>query len=301
MSYCAIPSWLDPTPYPVSLVDVFAVHPMEGNFLPVVHDADRLSDETMARFARRMRQSETSFVQTASSGSADYRHRIFTVATELPFAGHPSLGTAAAFCHLRGIDRGDLVQQTATGEQRLEVTLDGDSGRVALWQDDPVFGPPVDATGVLDALGVDPGAIDPDLPAQVVSTGLPALIIPLGSRDVLGAASFSPPRLAAALDGLASDPNTLNCYLVAERSEGHWVARSFALDTVGGEDPATGSAAGPLGAYLRERRGLDHLVVDQGAEMGEPSRLEVDLNDGIRVEGSVHIRGTGEILLPTAG
>lgn len=284
----------------MTFVDVFAVHPMEGNFLPVVHDADRLSDETMARFARRMRQSETSFVQTATSGSADYRHRIFTVAAELPFAGHPSLGTAAAFCHRRGIHQGEVLQQTATGEQRLEVTLDGDSGSVALWQDDPVFEQPVDATEVLDALGVDRRAIAPGLPAQVVSTGLPALIIPLRNRDVLGAASFSGPRLAEALDGLVAVPGTLNCYLVAERSEGHWAARSFALDTVGGEDPATGSAAGPLGAYLRERRGLERLVVDQGVEMGEPSRLEVDVTEGIRVEGSVHIRGTGEVLLPSA-
>lgn len=287
--------------FPVTFVDVFAIHLMEGNFLAVVHDADRLLDETMARFARRMRQSETSFVQSATSGSADYRHRIFTVATELPFAGHPSLGTAAAVCHRRGIDRGEVVQQTRTGEQRLEVMLDAGSGSVALWQDDPVFEPPVDAAAVLEALGADPRATVPDLPAQVVSTGLPALIIPLEDRDSLAAASFSAPRLAEALDGLAAEPGTLNCYLVAELSEGHWAARSFALDTVGGEDPATGSAAGPLGAYLRERRGLDRLVVDQGFEMGEPSRLEVDLADGIRVAGSVHIRGTGEVLLPTAG
>lgn len=286
--------------HPVTFVDVFAVHPMEGNFLPVIHDADVLSDETMGHFARRTRQSETSFLQSATSGSADYRHRIFTVAAELPFAGHPSLGAAAAFCHRRGIETGDVVQQLELGEQRLEVRLNGVSGSVALWQDDAVFGSEVDASGILEALGLDRAVDHPDLPAQVVSSGLPALIIPLKGPSSLGAAEFSRHRLAEALEGLVEDPGTLNCYLVAERSDGRWSARSFALDTVGGEDPATGSAAGPLGAYLRERRGLDRLVVDQGVEMGEPSRLTVDLTDGIRVEGPVHIRGTGEVLLPSA-
>jgi len=100
------------------------------------------------------------------------------------------------------------------------------------------------------------------------------------------------------LDGMVTDPTALNCYLVAERSPGHWEARSFALDTVGGEDPATGSAAGPLGAYLRERRGLHQLDIDQGVDMGEPSRLHVDTTDGVRVEGPIHLSGTGNLFLP---
>lgn len=286
-------------PHAVTFVDVFAVHPFEGNLLPVVHDADDLADGTMARFARRMRQSETSFVQTAMSSSADYRHRIFTVAAELPFAGHPSLGTAAAFCHRRGLRRHDVVQETASGEQRLAVMLDGNSGTVALWQNEPVFGAVLDASAVLDALGVDPAASHPNLPAQVVSTGLPALLIPLNESAALSTATFSARRLATAIDGMVTDPNALNCYLVAERAQGHWVARSFALDTVGGEDPATGSAAGPLGAYLSERRGLHRLVIDQGVEMGEPSRLHVDTTNGVRIEGTIHIIGTGNIHLPS--
>jgi PhzF family phenazine biosynthesis protein len=137
--------------HPLTFVDVFAVHPLEGNMLPVVHDADDVTDATMARFARRMRQSETSFVQTATSSSADYRHRIFTVAAELPFAGHPSLGAAAAICHRRGIGELEVVQQTGSGEQRLVVRLDGGSGTASIWQDEPVFGEVVDASGALEA------------------------------------------------------------------------------------------------------------------------------------------------------
>ncbi len=286
-------------PHPLTFVDVFAAKPLEGNFLPVVHDADEVSDETMARVARRMRQSETSFVQTATSRSADYRHRMFTVSAELPFAGHPSLGAAAAFCRRQGTREREVVQQTLSGEQRLVVRLDGDSGTVSMWQNEPVFSAVLDASGVLDALGVDPRAGDPGLPAQVVSTGLPALLIPLHDPAALASASFSQPRLAAALAGMVEDPDALNCYLVAERSTGHWVARSFALDTVGGEDPATGSAAGPLGAYLRERRGIHRLDIEQGVEMGEASRLHVDTTDGVRVEGQIYIGGTGTIRLPS--
>lgn len=163
--------------HPVTWVDDFAVHPLEGNLLPVVHDADDLCDDTMAPFARRMRQPETSFVQTPTSSSADYRHRMFTVTAEVPFAGHHSLGTAAAICHRRGVREREVVQQTASGEQRLTVRLDGDCGTVALGQNDPHFGPILDASGVLDALGIDPAATDPNLPAQIVSTGLPALLI----------------------------------------------------------------------------------------------------------------------------
>lgn len=285
--------------FPVTFVDVFAVRPLEGNLLPVVHDADDLSDDTMARFARRMRQPETSYVQTTTSSSADYRHRIFTVAAELPFAGHPSLGTAAAYCHRRGLREQEVVQQTTSGEQRLVVSLKEGSGSVSLWQNEPVFGNVVDASAVLDALGIDIATAHPTLPAQIVSTGLPALLIPLRDPSALAAASFAASRLASALDGMVDDIAALNCYLVAEHSTEHWAARSFALDTVGGEDPATGSAAGPLGAYLRERRGILHLVIDQGVEMGEASRLHVDTTAGVRVEGPIHIRGTGNIRLPS--
>lgn len=97
---------------------------------------------------------------------------------------------------------------------------------------------------------------------------------------------------------MVADPNALNCYLVAEHSMGHWVARSFALDAVGGEHPACASAARALGAYLRERRGLHRLTIDQGVEMGQPSRLHVNTEGGLRVEGPIHICGTGHLHRP---
>jgi predicted PhzF superfamily epimerase YddE/YHI9 len=90
----------------------------------------------------------------------------------------------------------------------------------------------------------------------------------------------------------------LNCYVVAEDSAGEWSARSFSLDVVGGEDPATGTAAGPFGAYLRDRIGLTRVSIAQGVDMGEPSRLHVDTTDGIVVSGDVHVVQTGMVTLP---
>jgi len=119
-----------------TLIDVFAARPLEGNLLAVIEDADGIGDSTMATLARRFRLSETSFIQAATSPTASYRHRIFVVEGEIPFAGHPSLGTAAVWAHRRGLAEADLVQQTISGEQRLHVALDGPHGTASVWQND---------------------------------------------------------------------------------------------------------------------------------------------------------------------
>jgi predicted PhzF superfamily epimerase YddE/YHI9 len=107
-------------------------------------------------------------------------------------------------------------------------------------------------------------------------------MLPVRTVAAVSSARLDPGALRAALLRLA-DPESLNNYLVAEERPGRWRARSFSLDLTGGEDPATGSAAGPFGAYLKARRGETVIVVDQGVEMGSPSRLYVDTTDGIHV------------------
>src|SRR4051812_40301332 len=109
---------------PYTVVDVFTEQPLQGNALAVVRDADDLDDEQMAAFARETRLSETTFVQTATAEGADYRNRIFTVAGEIPFAGHPSLGTAVAVARARGEREAKYVQQTGAGLQPVDVRLD---------------------------------------------------------------------------------------------------------------------------------------------------------------------------------
>ena len=281
-----------------TLIDVFAAHPLEGNLLAVVEEADGIDDETMATLARRFRLSETSFIQTASSLTADYRHRIFIVDGEIPFAGHPSLGTAAVWAHRHGLAEADLVQQTLSGEQRLHVMLRGTSGTADIWQNPAEFGPEVDPVPILEALGLPASAAHDALPAQVLSTGLPTLIVPLDDPANLGHVRLDTQRLAAALARLADGSRPVTCYVVAEAGPGDWRARSFGVDLAGGEDPATGSAAGPFGAYLKARIGLRRLTITQGVEMRCPSVLRVDTSDGIKVSGDVHIVGEGVLGLP---
>jgi trans-2,3-dihydro-3-hydroxyanthranilate isomerase len=284
----------------ITWVEVFAEQPLGGNLLPVITDADDADDAAMAAVARRFQQSETSFVQRATDGVADYRHRIFMVTGEIPFAGHPSLGTAAVVAHRAGSASASYVQQTGAGRQRLDVLLDGAVGRVTLTQNPAEFGPTADPAPILVALGIAPTAQRSDLPPQIVSTGLPTLIVPLTDLAELTAATVDRDRLCRALVQVAGS-SAPTVYVVAETGSGAWRARAFAPAVPTGEDPATGSAAGPFGAYLHRHTGTAVAVIDQGVEMGSPSRLEVDVTDGIRVAGGVRIVGSGVHEIPSVG
>ena len=129
-------------------LDVFTSRPLTGNGLAVVHHADGLDDATMLAFARETKLSETSFVQTATEPGADYRNRIWTIVSELPFAGHPSLGTAVAVAHARAEREAHYVQQTGAGLQAVDVEL-GSSGvaRASMLQEPAVFGDEIDPGG----------------------------------------------------------------------------------------------------------------------------------------------------------
>ncbi len=132
-------------PHPATWLDVFAEGPLQGNLHLVVHDADDLADDVMATFSARTRLAETSFVQTATEPGATYRHRIYVPGKEVPFAGHPSLGTAAAHAWRIGQRTGTFVQQTASGLQRLDVDLGETVGTVAIHQNPAEFGEAVSA------------------------------------------------------------------------------------------------------------------------------------------------------------
>ena len=166
--------------HPYTLLDVFTDRPLAGNGLAVVHEADGVSDEVMLAFAKETLLSETTFVQ--SSEVADYRNRIWTPAEEIPFAGHPSLGTAVAVALERGEDEVEYRQQTHAGIQPVRVERDGDRAYASVLQEPARFGDEVDAASVLAAIGLRPEDAHPELPPQHVSTGLPTLIAPLGER-----------------------------------------------------------------------------------------------------------------------
>jgi trans-2,3-dihydro-3-hydroxyanthranilate isomerase len=278
-----------------TLLDVFTATPLEGNPLAVVHDADDLDDETMLAFARETRLSETTFVQSAYAAGADYRNRIWTVEGELPFAGHPSLGTAVAVARAAGIaGEARYVQQTGAGLQPVDVRIDGDRAHASVLQEPAVHGPEVDRPGALAAIGLTPEHADRALPPQVVGSGLTQLIVPLRDVEALAAVRPDFERLAALLGAHGA---TVLYAVVCDPASARARARSFAGGAIG-EDPATGSAAGPLCAYLAARGGGERVTIEQGIEMGRPSRLEATMEgERPRVGGDVVVVIDGTVRL----
>ena len=283
--------------YPITWLDVFTSVPLTGNQLAVVHDADAIDDATMLAFARETRLSETTFVQTPTEPGADYRNRIFTMPSEIAFAGHPSLGTAVAVARARGDQHTTYVQQTRAGLQPVDVRLDGDAARASMLQEPPVFGVEPASEDVMAPAGLGAADAHPDLPAQVVSTGETHLMAPVRDRAVLE--RITRPELTA-LRALLEPLGALVLYLAAvDPGTGTAHARSFFASTDGvTEDPGTGSAAGPLLAYLHERAGTTRLTISQGVEIGRPSRLDCEwAEDRPRVAGDVVVIGDGHVSL----
>jgi trans-2,3-dihydro-3-hydroxyanthranilate isomerase len=277
-------------------VDVFTATPLAGNGLPVVHDADDIADETMLRFAAETRQSETTFVQSGDD-ECDYRNRIWMITRELPMAGHPSLGTAVAVAARRGESTASYVQRTPSGLQPVDVTLDGRVAQASMVQEPERFLDELDPARVFATIGLTADDGVPDLPPQLVNTGANQILAPLRSTDALARARPNPEPLGA----LIAEHQALTVYaMVCDPANEHVDARAF-FDVPGGmaaEDPATGSAAGPAMAYLRQRTGIERLVIDQGVQMLRPSRIEATMEgDRPRVGGSVVILAEGSIHL----
>jgi trans-2,3-dihydro-3-hydroxyanthranilate isomerase len=264
----------------LTYLDVFTDRPLAGNQLAVVHDADGVDDSVMLAFARETKFSETTFVQTSAHVDADYRNRIWDPHEELPFAGHPSLGTAVAVALARAADAVTLRQETRVGVQPIEVERRGERAwRASMLQEPAEFGPELDAAAVTAAIGLAAGDAAPELPPQIVSTGVPQLVLPVTDADALARARPDFAAIAVLLEPHGA------VTLYAALPDGSR-ARSFTGSPEMGEDPATGSAAGPLCAYLAERTGRVAIEIMQGVEMGRPSRLEARMHgDRVSVGG----------------
>ncbi len=284
----------------IAWLDVFAERPLAGNGLAVVDDADGVADEAMLALARELRLAETTFVQSADAEGAHYRNRIFTVQQEIPFAGHPSLGTAVAVARWRGLEEASFVQETQAGLQPINVRRDGDRWRAEMVQNEAEFGTPLDSEEAMHAVGLSSAEAHQDLPPQVVSTGLPTAIVPVSDAGSLARAAPNFESIDALLrDAEPRAGETPTFYLVWVDEEAESArARMFSRAVIGGEDPATGSAAGPLGAYLSAQAGRERIVISQGEEMGRPSVLEVEMVEGRpRVGGGVIPVIDGEVSL----
>jgi len=252
-------------------LDVFSRAPLGGNGLTVFFDCADWPAEAMQALTREMRQFESIFL--AETGEPDaVRARIFTMEEELPFAGHPVLGAAAAL-HLRAGGHGERVWrfELGAGARTVRTACPGPWCEAAMDQGRAHFGPPLDTgTGrdLAAALGLEPGDLHPDFPVQMVSTGLPYLLIPV--RRGLERAGVRIPDLEARLAGVGA--RFAYVLDVVAREGRTW-------DNLGvAEDVATGSAAGPSGAYLVRHgaaRPGEELVLSQGRFLGRPSAMRV--------------------------
>jgi trans-2,3-dihydro-3-hydroxyanthranilate isomerase len=252
----------------------------------------------MLAFARETRLSETTFVQSATDAQATYRNRIWTIGREVPFAGHPSLGTAVAVAHRRGESSARYVQQTIAGLQPVEVELatGGRAARAEMLQEPAQFLADADPSLVAAQAGLTKADLHQELRPQFVATGVPQLIVPLADRDALVRAR---PGEGAALSALLAEGGALTLYMAVVGDDGEGWARSFLAEGPSVmEDPATGSAVGPLCAYLDRYAGIPSISVSQGAEVGRPSRLDARVEgDRVRVGGDCVILATGEATL----
>lgn len=272
-------------------VDVFAAFPYGGNPLAVFPEPKDLSTQQMQRIAREMNLSETTFVTSAEREG--YSVRIFTPGQELPFAGHPTIGTAWLLRRLEKLAGERYVQTSPAGE--TEVTVIGDSlwfertGEVApdLQPNDAV------SSSIAQALGIEPeeigldarelGGSGPLRPAEA-NAGMAQLMVPLRDDSALGRCV---PRTDA-MNALSS----AGVYCFTALGEGRLAARGFFPAVGVMEDPATGSAAAGLGLYLGERLGGGSFEIEQGREMGRPSRISMRC-----AAGKVSVGGRCELIL----
>ena len=280
--------------YRYVVVDVFTDKPLQGNQLAVFTDGRDLETDTMQALAREMNFSETVFVLPAE-GEAHARIRIFTPTIEVPFAGHPTLGTAFVLAAPLQLDEIRLE----TGRGVVPIRLERDGGRVSfgrMSQPLPTVEPYAEEAELLAALGVEAST----LPVEVYDNGIQHVYVALESEDAVA-------ELRPDLGRLSTLPAVLgiNCFA---GSGSRWKTRMFAPGDGVPEDPATGSAAGPLALHLARHGRIafgDEIEITQGVEIGRPSTLyarvegSADAVERVEVGGSAVIVARGEFRLPS--
>ena len=296
--------------YDFAQLDVFAEQPLEGNGLAIFTDARGLTTAEMQSLARETNLSETTFILPRDEEVERERGvlvRIFTVREELQFAGHPTLGTASWLYLNHPVFSGAAEITLDLRVGRIPVSFPAQQGGLGVYgtmrQNDPTFGVIHEPASIAAALGLSPADLDPTLPAQTVSTGMPFCIVPLRSLEVAARLAIPQPLAQAYL--ARSDAKFFHCITRASTGSGaDWHAR---MQFYNGEDPATGSASGCTIAYL-VRHSLaasdQPIVLEQGIEMLRPSRicvqaaLDGDRVCNARVSGRTIPIATGRFFLP---
>lgn len=288
---------------PFYIVDVFAERRYTGNQLAVFRNTESLSDCEMQRIAKEMNYSETTFILSDEMREDGYDVRIFTPETELPFAGHPTLGTAY------------IIQREIVKEIIHKIVLNLKIGKIPvtftyleerpelLWmkQIQPIFDKTFSSDLISQILRIDETDINNQFPIQEVSTGVPCIIVPLKTLDAVKRASIDKDRYFGLVEELSV--KTLLIFSTETYLKENDLNVRFFADYYGvPEDPATGSGNGCLAGYLVKHNflGKEHINVrvEQGYEIGRPSLLFLSAN---KKEGGIDISVGGKVIMIAKG
>jgi trans-2,3-dihydro-3-hydroxyanthranilate isomerase len=283
--------------YSFSIVDVFAESKYAGNPLAVFKNAQDLSSEDMQKITREINFSETTFILSDQPRAGGYDVRIFTPGCEVPFAGHPTLGTAAVI-------RDEIIRSQVervnlnlkVGQIPVTFGRRGEPDVLSMRQNPPEFGPTINAGEIAPILGLEPSDFDTRVPVQEVSTGMWFIIVPLASLEAIRKArvnrdryfSFIADRQAKGI--LTFCPKTYSW-------QNHLNVRVFVPFYGVEEDPATGSGNGCLAGYLVRNRyfggGEIDICVEQGCEIGRPARIYLQ---GKEENGTITVHVGGKVI-----
>jgi len=288
---------------PFYQVDVFSNKLFGGNPLAVFFKGENFKEDQLQQVAREMNLSETTFVFPPSHPDANFDVRIFTPGKEIPFAGHPTLGTAFVlkYAGLISSTTNNLILNFKAGLISIHIQEDGiilmktPAGKIL-----QTFS---NTNEVADTLGLKPNNIEPNLPIQTVTTGFPALLVPINSLGAMKEILLDLALLKLLLKEAKADmiyPFTRQTF----DQENSIHARGFAPFIGIPEDPGTGSVASALGYYLNEKNSKEkRIIIEQGYEMKRPSNIIVEIDDvegrtnEIRVGGRVRLVFQGTLYL----
>ena len=297
-------------PYVQTSVFVDDRYPFGGNQLATYWDVGlnkSIPTDVMQGMALEMNFSESTFLEKTTMKDCSFKVRIFTPASEIPFAGHPTLGTSFVLKHKGLVNQSDKKTTLELGVGPISVEY-LESGLIEMQQLAPKFLQPVDDINLItEAIGLTSDDVVQDFPIQHVSTGFPFLIVPLRNLDIVKSAVPNPKLIMSNLKDLMSQ-ELIIFSPEGVHSDSHIHARMFAPGAGVLEDPATGSAVGPLGAYLEKYNVLkDHHIgeeirIEQGYEIDRPSQLIVKVPDEkmdkVLVSGATRLTAEGTFFLP---
>jgi trans-2,3-dihydro-3-hydroxyanthranilate isomerase len=289
--------------YQFYIVDVFAEEKYAGNQLAVVRDAAALSDSQMQKITKEMNYSETTFILSEEPRDGGYDVRIFTPGAEVPFAGHPTLGTAYIIQKeiiKKPIDK--VILNLKVGQIPVAFQNAGEGGNI-LWmkQIEPTFGEVLDGSDIARALTVNKDDIDDRFPIQEVSTGLPFIIVPLKTLDATKRSKINKDVFFKLIENTQAKMVLLFCPETYQL-DNNLNVRVF-CDYYGiSEDPATGSGNGCLAGYLVKHRYFGTSQIDvrveQGYEIGRPSLLYLKAQDK---DGKIDVNVGGKVIMVAKG